>query len=569
MKFTIGAIGDAAVEMDLAVLVETRLLVQAQSGGGKTTTLRRILEQTHGHIQQLVIDPEGEFFTLRERYDYIIAGKGGDCAADPRSAKLLARRLLELGVSAILDLSELPRLDQVAFVRHFCEALVAAPKALRHPVLVAIDEAHIFAPEQGKAESMKAVIDLITLGRKRGLAPILATQRLSKLHKDAAAELRNVLIGQTGLDIDQIRAGNALGFGKDARLALRDLDWAQFFAYGPAFSHRGVELLRIGETATKNPKTGADLAPPAAPSERLRKLLAKVADVPAEAEAEALDMAALQRQNADLRRQLSAANKAPTPAPTAPCGHERALAALEREKALAYERVAYMGEQIADRDRVRDEAVAILRRRSGPEAPRRKWPDMPVEAPPLSPEAQARERRPKAESWTAAEMPQPPGAIAGPEQRVLDALAWCEAIGLDAPAQQAVCFLAGYAWGGGFFKPRGTLKSKGLVTYPGDGRIALTEEGRALAQAPMIAPTLSALHNAVLGRLDGPERRVLEPLLPVYPEAMMQEALAEAAGYSWGGGYFKPRGRLKTWGLVEYVDGGVRAAPLLFPEELT
>ncbi len=82
----------------LEVLTDTRLLVQANSGGGKSWLLRRILEQTHGRIQQLVIDPEGEFSTLRETGDYVLAARQhGDTVADPRSAKLMAERLLELG----------------------------------------------------------------------------------------------------------------------------------------------------------------------------------------------------------------------------------------------------------------------------------------------------------------------------------------------------------------------------------------------------------------------------------------------------------------------------------------
>jgi hypothetical protein len=41
----------------------------------------------------------------------------------------------------------------------------------------------------GEAESTEAVISLMSQGRKRGYTGIIATQRLSKLHKDAAAEL--------------------------------------------------------------------------------------------------------------------------------------------------------------------------------------------------------------------------------------------------------------------------------------------------------------------------------------------------------------------------------------------
>src|SRR5437868_15004271 len=104
-----------SVSIDLPTLLDTRLLVQANSGGGKSWLLRRLLEQSHGKVQQIVIDLEGEFATLREKYDYVLAGKEGDMPADPRSANLLGRRLLELNVSAIIDLYELPQYERKRF----------------------------------------------------------------------------------------------------------------------------------------------------------------------------------------------------------------------------------------------------------------------------------------------------------------------------------------------------------------------------------------------------------------------------------------------------------------------
>lgn len=138
--------------IDLPRLLETRLLVQANSGGGKSWALRRVLEQTANSVQQLVIDPEGEFATLRERFDYIVcAAHDGDAVAHPRTAKLLARRLLETGVSAILDIYDLQAHERKSFVRQFCDALVDAPKTLWHPALIVLDEAHVYAPEAGSA----------------------------------------------------------------------------------------------------------------------------------------------------------------------------------------------------------------------------------------------------------------------------------------------------------------------------------------------------------------------------------------------------------------------------------
>ena len=93
------------------------------------------------------------------------------------------------------------------------------------------------------------------------------------------------------------------------------------------------------------------------------------------------------------------------------------------------------------------------------------------------------------------------GEITNPEQRILDAIAWMESIGINEPEQTAVAFLADYRYGGGAFNnPRGALRTKGLVEYRGNN-IALTEEGRLVANAPETPLTTEELHKRVLGRL--------------------------------------------------------------------
>ena len=242
------------VSIDLPTLIDTRLLVQANSGGGKSWLLRRLLEQSHGKVQQIVIDLEGEFSTLREKYDYILAAKEGDTAAKPRSAALLAKRLLQLNVSAIIDLYELSHQERKHFVRLFLSAMVNAPKNLWHPCLVIIDEAHVFCPQVGQSEAMESVIDIATRGRKRGYCAVLATQRLSKLHKDAVAKMNNKLIGRTGLDIDRKRAAKELGFTtKEDALSLRNLAPGEFYAFGPAISE-SVEKITVGSVEDKPPQ---------------------------------------------------------------------------------------------------------------------------------------------------------------------------------------------------------------------------------------------------------------------------------------------------------------------------
>ncbi len=90
-QIVIGKVAGKNVSLDLDILLRTRLLIQANSGGGKSYLLRRLAEQFFGKIQVILIDPEGEFATLREKFGYVLVGEGGETLADPRSAKLLAQ----------------------------------------------------------------------------------------------------------------------------------------------------------------------------------------------------------------------------------------------------------------------------------------------------------------------------------------------------------------------------------------------------------------------------------------------------------------------------------------------
>ncbi len=275
------------VELDLESLIDTRMLVQANSGGGKSYFLRKLLEQTHGHVQHIILDLEGEFGTLREKYDYLLVGKGGDIDISIRVADILARKLLELGVSAIIDLYELKQHERILFVKRFLDSMINVSKELWHPCIVVVDEAHIFCPEHGKAESAPSVIDLCTRGRKRGYAAVLATQRLSKLSKDACAELNNKSIGRTGLDIDMKRASEELGFSsKEQMLSLRNLAPGEFYYFGPALS-TSVELMKVGEVQTTHPKSGQRILKTVTPpTHKVQEMLKKLTDLPQEAEKE-------------------------------------------------------------------------------------------------------------------------------------------------------------------------------------------------------------------------------------------------------------------------------------------
>ena len=265
------------ISIDLEELLATRLLVQGNSGSGKSHLLRRLLEKSAGQVQQVVIDPEGDFVTLADRYGHVPVE-----AADhsERDIARLASRIREHRASVVLSLEGLEAEGQMRCAAAFLSALFDAPRDHWYPALVVVDEAQLFAPSGGgevaeevRRASLSAMTNLMCRGRKRGLAGVIATQRLAKLAKNVAAEASNFLMGRTFLDIDMARAADLLGMERRQAEAIRDLPRGTFLALGPAISRRPIAV-SIGEVETKARSMSPKLVPlPDAQAEDIQGLL--------------------------------------------------------------------------------------------------------------------------------------------------------------------------------------------------------------------------------------------------------------------------------------------------------
>lgn len=265
------------VEIDIKELLATRLLVQGNSGSGKSHLLRRLLEESAGIVQQVVIDPEGDFVSLAEEFGHVVID--GAAYGEAEIARLGAR-IRQHRASVVLALDELEIDQQMKCAAQFLSALFDAPREQWYPALVVVDEAQMFAPaaagevsEEARRVSLAAMTNLMCRGRKRGLAGVIATQRLAKLAKNVAAEASNFLMGRTFLDIDMIRAADLLGMERRQAEAIRDLARGQFLGLGPAIARRPVSV-QIGAVRTGAKSVTPGLVPlPTASTEELRELL--------------------------------------------------------------------------------------------------------------------------------------------------------------------------------------------------------------------------------------------------------------------------------------------------------
>lgn len=275
----------ASVEVDLEELLATRLLVQGNSGSGKSHLLRRILEQSAGRVQQIVIDPEGDYVTLGERFGHVVL----DAAECERELPTIAARVRRHRVSVVLDLEGLEIDGQLRCAAVFLNALFEAERDFWFPALVVVDEAQLFAPaaaadasDEARRASLAAMTNLMCRGRKRGLAGIIATQRLAKLAKNVAAEASNFLMGRTFLDIDMARAADLLGMERRQAEAFRDLRRGAFIGLGPAIARRPLAV-NVGAVETADRGSAPKLLPlpEAAENHELQSLIFARSDAPA------------------------------------------------------------------------------------------------------------------------------------------------------------------------------------------------------------------------------------------------------------------------------------------------
>lgn len=571
--------GRCAVSVNVDALVTSRLLIQANSGAGKSRAIRQLLEETHGKLPHLVFDPEGEFATLRSDFPYVLAAvRGGDVEANPKTAGMLCRKLMTLRASAVLDLYDLPLADRRLFVHRFLTELMALPRTLWRPTLVVIDEAHVYAPERGSGESIStdAVITLCTQGRKRGYTAVLATQRLSKLHKDAAAELLNKLVGRTGLDVDVKRAGDDLGFDKEQRSALKTLQPGQFYAYGPAIANE-VTLVRTSPTLrTLHPEAAGQLgaAPPPTPV-ALASIVAALGDLPREAADEARSVEALRALVRDLERRVHAKPKVgPTPeeiaAQTAVVRdmENRLARAMNAEGQLRAKLVSTSAalDGLAAELRAVPDAITFAKSLTVTGAMSGRGAHLLVCDDPVkhTSEAEAHVLRRNTVKWLkSTKFPRTTessnGTLPKGERAVLIAVAQHGEVD-----REQLTVLTGYKR-----SSRDTylqrLRERGYITIE-NSTIAVTDSGtEALGDGFEPLPTGRALQQYWMGRLTGGERVILGVVCEAWPHPVTRTDISHQTEYqrSSRDTYLQ---RLASRKLVVSNHSGVRASDLLFDE---
>lgn len=253
----IGQSSTGALCLDLDRLMAGRLLIQGSSGAGKSRTLRRIIEEAFDFTTTIIVDPEGDFDNLADHIGATTL-RARELAADGLTAAAARSRQYRLPLH--LDLTDLDPEQRITKAAAFFSGLIGAPREhWANTVLVCIDEGHLLAPHVAgsvrdaeiRRLGVATLTDLCSRGRKRGIAPVIATQRLAKLSTSVTSELQNFLVGLNVFDRDIARAADLLGFSAKEASRLRDLHPGDFYAMGPALTRFPV-LARIDPTITEH-----------------------------------------------------------------------------------------------------------------------------------------------------------------------------------------------------------------------------------------------------------------------------------------------------------------------------
>lgn len=578
--------GDA-LSIDLEALIGSHLCLVANSGGGKSGALRRLLETTHGHVQQIVLDIEDEFYTLREAGDYVIAGgDGGDCPANLRNAAQLARTALETGFSMIVQMNDLGA-DAPTFVASFLEAIMTAPRDLWHPLLIVIDETQRFAPSGlAGTDATYWIRDLVERGRKRGFTGVFASLAVASIDPRVRGLCNNWLLGRAGTSLDRKTSGEQLGFtAKEVRERMQ-LEKRHFWAYGPAINPEPV-LVRIADVQTTAVRPGQAKVPTPPAPEALREILsglAKVEPLTIDASAEGENvkgagaaLADMDQKNADLIR-----------------------ANAECASVIA-DQLVQIATLTAERDRFSDFYSDRMRRITGalsilgdglndvPTTAVRELPThqdelaksgaaQPIPTRDGSSDGQGEEDLVPAGSPSPdlpvisigkrgdADLAAHPADVSGitPKHReVLDKVRWAQTLyGDPVVPREILGFLLGkHPRTKGLLNTLGELRGRGLIDYQAGG-VLLTAGGAAAARAPEFKLTLEGVREAVRRTLSPRRREILDAVL-------LNGRIARADVAQMLGLHVRTKsllnelGGLRNLKLIDYEGGQLVAAPFL------
>jgi len=253
-------------------LITERTFVCSMTRYGKSYCIRKIIEETFGKVGIIVIDPEGEYASLRDKFPFLIVGK--DIPLNPDIAEFVAETVLKDNLSIIIDSSTADTIDEQEFVKRFVDKFMELELTKKKSYLFVVEEADEFAPEKGvyKSASLRSMINLAKKGAKRGLGLILASQRPAMISKFVLSQCANQIVGHTEWSGDMKVLQQYLKIEKAKMEEISKLQPGEFYFKGNFIDH--PQILKINEVQTSHLGGTPTLKPPT--SKELKDVISKL-----------------------------------------------------------------------------------------------------------------------------------------------------------------------------------------------------------------------------------------------------------------------------------------------------
>jgi hypothetical protein len=584
-----------------------------RSGSGKSYASMKLAELfLNAGAQIIALDWVGIWWSLRLAANgkdvgfpnvYIFGGEHADVDLRPESGALMADLVVDKHISVVLDVMHFRKAERTRFATAFAEQFFHRKKTARSACHLFIEEAQAYLPQMVRGDEARMVgvfEDIGKVGRNYGIGNSLISQRPQAINKDVLNQVEVLLAFQTngpqerkaiaGWTAENTSAGAAMA------LELPKLRIGEALVWSP-------QWLRIAEKVhiAKRETYDASSTPTASARAIKPKTLAK-ADLDELGEqiaatiekAKADDPRELRKRIAELERQVRTTAPA-VKAPSVSAADRTQLQALadrilktqealgdglaksQRELAAASARLLEQlqlalekaGKDIAAAF-ARPEWQRILAAVGAPSAgvvPYRVVPAVyrlredPADRAPRQVVTRPVSRRSDIASSN-------DETVTAPQQRILNALAWGESMRLPTQRREKVAFLADASpKSSAFMNNLGTLRSAGLIDYPQQGYVSLTETGRGLAVVDAFAPQTSQdLQQTICAKLSTPQSRIVQEACRVYPASIDRAELAARAGASpSSSAYMNNLGALRSLGLLDYPSQGlVKASAVLF-----
>ncbi|MBI3654104.1 MAG: ATP-binding protein [Acidobacteria bacterium] len=526
---------------------------------GKTYGASKLAElMLEAKAQIVALDVVGVWYGLRLAKDGrspgfpipVFGGLHGDVPIDSHTGALVADLVVDREYSAVIDISQMIASEQTRFAYEFITRLFERKKARPSAIHLFLEECQEVAPQNPQKDETKklhAFERLIKLGRNFGIGASLISQRPQEVNKKVLNQAECLFAFQmTGPQERKAIEGWIAdkGVNEDIFNLLPGLEIGTPRAWSPQWL-KFSETIRIAEKktydASSTPVVGAkpvevkELSPVdiAQINEAMQAVVEKQ---------KADDPKALRQKIVQLEREVTQLRAHQCPE----AGNQTAISE-EAERRLVYligefkqeaerllegvqRKTEELGHQVVEARSCVFTNSALLWDEVA------KFVNTTVQNQPAHPiERSHKTFNRGVEKPKPIAQPKSADGISRPQQAILDALAWFEAVGIDSPSRSNVAAIAGVSpRSSGYRANVSTLSGMELVYYPQADCLGLTEKGRATANQANAPAGLAELHQAWMNSraLSQPQKLLLQILLQIYPRSISREDLAAKAGVS-------------------------------------